>query len=281
MINVALAGDHALNLHALASLFHALPGIRVVSISRSPATLIRNISASSAIFVPGSISGPASAPVLSSVPVHAPTPKPDSTRALATVSFTDCYPNIVLLDVNFELRPATQVINFIKKSHPAIRLIVLGLTRDEEAIARIFRSGADRYLPKNSDPLILEHAIREIATAPSSAPASVPSAASPAPAITTIPAACNAVSDQRPLADREPDYNPAFSTWPTVTDTEYRYFKLAISDVSNEDIRKKLQICESSYTRLMQQTYDRFNVRSRDGLAVALFKQRWLVRDDL
>jgi DNA-binding NarL/FixJ family response regulator len=278
MINVALAGDFALNLHALASLFHPLPGIRVVSISRNPALLVRTLTApapapSTSAAAPAtsapapSASTPApsasasassaSAPALSASTVAsavfasaAPAPAFGSATLLDS-SATPVYPHVVLLDVNFELRPATQVITFIKNSHPNIRLIVLGLTRDEEAIARLFRAGADRYLPKNADPRLLEQAIREVV-------------------------ACDAesFSHATPTA-------PAFSPWPTITDTEYRYFKLAISDVSNEDIRKKLRICESSYTRLVQQTYDRFNVRSRDGLAVALFKQRWLVRDDL
>jgi len=49
--------------------------------------------------------------------------------------------------------------------------------------------------------------------------------------------------------------------------------------MSNDDIRRKLRVSESYYTRLTGQVYRRFNVRSRDGLTVALFKHRWLVQD--
>jgi len=252
MINVALAGDFALNLHALASLFHPLPGIRVVSISRNPASLVRALSASgpaSAASARESLSIPAAALQSPSAAAADPAAAPVlGSASLLDSSSVPVYPQVVLLDVNFELRPATQVITFIKESHPTIRLIVLGLTRDEEAIDLLFRAGADRHLPKNADPLLLEQAIREVV-------------------------ACDITPSTQTA--------PAFSTWPTVTDAEYRYYKLAISDVSNADIRKTLRICDSCYTRLVQQTYDRFNVRSRDGLAVALFRQRWWVRDDL
>lgn len=204
MINIALAGDHALNLHALASLFSSLLDFRITSISRNVQMLSYSISTSGG----GS------------------------------------YPRIVVLDVNFELRPALEVIRFIRKAHSDMAVIVLGLTSDEKAITKLFRSGADRYLPKNVDPDVLEHSIRNVAV------------------------------DAAP-AERQDDPLPA------ITEMEYRYFRLAISDVSNEDIRKRLKICESSYIRLVGQAYRRFNVRSRDGLAVALFKHRWMVRDDL
>lgn len=216
MINIALAGDHALNLHALASLFSSLLDFRITSISRNVHMLSHSLGASGG----GS------------------------------------YPRIVVLDVNFELRPAVEVIRFIKKAHSDMAVIVLGLTSDEKAIAKLFRSGADRYLPKNVDPDVLEHSIRNVAveTPPAVAPIGNGAESPAAPGDTPLPA---------------------------ITEMEYRYFRLAISDVTNEDIRKRLKICESSYIRLVGQAYRRFNVRSRDGLAVALFKHRWMVRDDL
>lgn len=220
MINIALAGDHALNLHALASLFSSLLDIRITSISRNVRTLRDSI---------GSSGG-------------------------------GSYPRIVVLDVNFELRPAIEVIRFIKKAHSDISVIVLGLTRDEKAITKLFRTGADHYLPKNVDPAVLEHSIRNAATA--SLPTETPA----------DPPAVNASQRPGPQGD---------APLPAVTEMEYRYFRLAISDVSNEDIRHRLNICESSYVRLVGQAYRRFNVRSRDGLAMALFKHRWMVRDDL
>lgn len=202
MINVALAGDHALNLHALSSLLNLSTEIQVTAICN-----LRMLS-----------------------------------RRLDAV-----FPDVVILDVNFELRPVMEAIRLLKTGRSSPGVIVLGLTRDEEAIGRLLEMGADRYVAKDADPEVLLNNICEMSVG------------------------CAGDRQER----------PAYPAWPVVTDTEYRYFRLAITELSNDVIRQKLNICQSSFERLVMQIYRRFNVRSRDGLAVALFRNRWLVRDDL
>jgi DNA-binding NarL/FixJ family response regulator len=206
MINVALAGDHALNLHALASLFDPCSDIRMISIYRSLRML--NLA----------------------------------------VGEGALYPDVLVLDVNFELRPVVEAISRVKAARSSTRVIVLGLTRDEEAIGRMLQMGADHYLPKNIHAETLVETIR--------------------------------MMSERDLAGSSCG-SPGYSVWPIVTDMEYRFLRLALSEVSNDEIRRKLKICESSFNRMVKQVYRRFEVQSRDGLAVALFRRRWIVRDDL
>jgi len=110
-INLALVGDHALNLYALASLLHSSTGLQVISICKDLRTLQQALESPAA----GSS------------------------------------PDVVVLDVNFELRPAMQIIRAVRTAHPGVGLVVLGLTRDKEAILRLMQLGAHRYIPKNSD----------------------------------------------------------------------------------------------------------------------------------
>jgi DNA-binding NarL/FixJ family response regulator len=223
-INIALVGDHALNLHALATLLVQPGDFQVVSISRNIRLLDRSISSSA----------------------------------------KESYPHIVILDVNFELHPAMEIIAFVRKAHPEVSLAVLGLTRDAEAIGRLLQMGASGYIPKNTDARQLEETIRRIVRE----------------------GGCTAcVREQEPSSmqgaeGRGPD-RPAFAAWPPVTETEHRYFRMAMSESSNEEIRRALRLCESSFVRLVGQLYRRFGVRSRDGLVLALFRNRLVVRDDL
>jgi len=232
-MNVALVGDHALNLHALAYLFHQSDNIRVTTISKT-CQWIRQLTASP------------------------PTP----------------FPDVIILDMHFQLRPTIQAIEAIKHAHPPARIIVLSLTRDAEATGRLLHAGAERCLPKNADPQELITALHSpTRTTPLPPPAGATALPSPAREITT--------ANGHPTAGTRTNQPFQFTAWPPFTELEYRYFLLAASDASNEDIRSRLNLCESSYAQMTGKVHRRFDVRTRDGLVVALFQHRLLVRDDV
>jgi len=220
-INIALAGDHALNLHALASLLGQQNSFRIISISK------------------------------------------DVTRLSSSIAFggQEKYPQIVLLDINFDLFLAAGIISFLKASHPDIHIVALGLTKDRAAVQRIHTMGADSYLPKNSSPEELEKVLRQVAQ----------------PGKNTMPQSVG----QPATADPVESNDTAIAAWPPVTPTERRYFRLAMSEASHQDIRRSLKLCESTFTRLVTALYRRFGVSSRDGLVLALYRNRFMIMDDL
>jgi DNA-binding NarL/FixJ family response regulator len=216
IINVALAGDYALNLHALATLLPKQRGFRVVSINRD----VRELEHSLAFGGAGE------------------------------------YPAIVLLDINFDLHRAAGFISFLKSRCPAIRLAALGLTRDREAILRLLQLGVDCYIPKNSDPEQLVEVLRKLACNGDC----------------TTPLMEQAVGGPEPAA---------VGAWPAVTVSERRFFRLAMSEASDDDIRRRMNLCQSTFTQLAAKVYRLFGVRSRDGLVLALYRNRFMIMDDL
>lgn len=231
-INIALAGDHALNLHALASLLSHQNSFRITSFSKNVTQLSSNIT----------LAGPGG------------------------------YPHIVLLDINFDLFLPAGIISFLKAAHPDIRIVALGLTKDRAAVLRILYLGADSYLPKNSDPRELEEILTQIAgnagntTSDRHHPGRPPAAHQPGP--------------QDTASKTGPD-DTVIAAWPPVTPTERRYFRLAMSEASHQDIRRTLKLPESTFTQLVTALYRRFGVRSRDGLVLALYRNRFMIMDDL
>jgi len=207
-LNIALAGDHALNLHALASLLGQHGGFRVTSISKNASQLNNSIA----------------------------------------LGGREQYPQVVLLDINFDLHLAVGIISFLRTTHPDIRIAALGITKDHAAILRLRQMGIDSYIPKNSDPEDLEKVLRQI-TDTIKTPATTP---------------------QQDL-----------KAWPSVTPTERRYFRLAMSEASHQDIRRTLKLPESTFTRLVKAVYRRFGVSTRDGLVLALYRSRFMIMDDL
>jgi DNA-binding NarL/FixJ family response regulator len=216
-IHIGLAGDHALNLHALATLLRQPNDFRIVSISRN----IRELSNS------------------------------------FSLSPADLIPHLVLLDINFDLHRAAGTISWLKGSQPAVRIVALGLTKDPVAIRRILQMGVDRYLAKNSQPEELEAVLRQTAR----------EGHCPTP---PMQEASGSSIDPAPLVSH-----------PALTEIQRRYFRLAMSEKPNEEIRKALKLTESAFFRLVEQVYRYFGVRSRDGLVLALYRNRFIIRDDL
>jgi len=221
VIHIALAGDHALNLHALATLLRQESGFRVVSISKD----VRELESS--IILGGA----------------------------------EKYPAVVLLDINFDLHRAAGFISYLKAGFPPIRLAALGLTRDREAILRLLQLGVDCYIPKNSDPEQLEDILRKLAR---NASYTTP----------LMEQAFGGIGDggPRPVAT---------SAWPAITVSQRRFFRLAMSEASDEDIRRRMNLCKSTFSQLAAKVYSLFGVRSRDGLVLALYRNRFLILDDL
>lgn len=221
IINVALAGDHALNLHALATLLPQQRGFRVVSISRDVRELEHRIAFGGACE----------------------------------------YPTIVLLDINFDLHRAVGFVSFLRSRCPAIRLAALGLTRDREAILRLLQLGVDCYIPKNSDPEQLVEVLRKLA----------------------YNGDCTTPLMEQAFSGTACGGNgPAVvGDWPAVTVSERRFFRLAMSEASDDDIRRRMNLCQSTFAQLAAKVYRLFGVRSRDGLVLALYRNRFMIMDDL
>jgi DNA-binding NarL/FixJ family response regulator len=224
MINIALAGDHALNLHALATLLQQQSGFRIVSISKDAGQLSSSL----------------------------------------TLGGKDHYPHLVLLDINFDLHRSAGMISFLKGTHPTIRLAALGLTRDRAAILRLQQMGVDSYIPKNSDPDQLEHTLKQI----------------------VLKGHCDIALPEQGFDDSmagmaAKEGAATLTAWPSVTTNERRFFRLAMSEASNEDIRRRMKLCESTFERLVAKVYRHFGVSSRNGLVLALYRNRFVIMDDL
>lgn len=217
-LNIALAGDHALNLHALSSLLGQHSGFRILSINKDVSQLSNNI----------------------------------------VLGGQERYPHIVLLDINFDLYLAAGIIGFLKTAHPTIRVAALGITKDRAAIQRLQQMGVDSYIPKNSDPEHLEQVLRQMAR----------------------PRKGDAAVAQQAVGQPVPN-TASLKAWPSVTPTERRYFRLAMSEASHQDIRRTLKLPESTFTRLVKAVYRRFGVSTRDGLVLALYRSRFMIMDDL
>lgn len=72
-------------------------------------------------------------------------------------------PDVLLLDVNMPGMKAIQVLKEVKRLLPACRVLVLTAYGDSGTVLGMLKGGADGYLLKDEDPLVIHEAIRAVA----------------------------------------------------------------------------------------------------------------------
>ncbi|HEV9037770.1 MAG TPA: response regulator [Puia sp.] len=239
-IHVALVGDHALNLHALAFLLREQRGFRVVSISR------------------------------------------DVTQLRGSLEFAgkEFHPHVVLIDTNFDLHRAGVIISFLGRSHPEIRVAALGLTNDRRAIRCLLQMGLHGYIAKNSDPNKLESMLRRLAAGEGETDAGKADMAS----MTSVQDRGSVIGQMRGNLAPEGESDAgglSVQGWPAVTVMERRYFRLTMAEAPEEDIRRSMRLPQSEFGRLVAGIHRQFGVRSSHGLVLALYRNRFIVMDDI
>ncbi|WP_432411064.1 response regulator [Rasiella sp. SM2506] len=71
-------------------------------------------------------------------------------------------PDIVLLDINMPVMDGFETAQWIKETHPYIKILVLSMEDDEASIIKMIHKGAKGYLLKDTQPEMLKLAIDEI-----------------------------------------------------------------------------------------------------------------------
>lgn len=71
-------------------------------------------------------------------------------------------PDVVLLDINMPEMDGFATANWIKNNAPDIRVLILSMLDNDNAIIKMLQSGAKGYILKDSKPDILRNALRDV-----------------------------------------------------------------------------------------------------------------------
>ncbi|HTF04018.1 MAG TPA: response regulator transcription factor [Bacteroidia bacterium] len=68
-------------------------------------------------------------------------------------------PDIILLDINMPVMNGFETAEWLRKSHPEVRVLAVSMNDDEESVINMIRAGAHGYVLKDIGPLDLEKAL--------------------------------------------------------------------------------------------------------------------------
>jgi len=71
-------------------------------------------------------------------------------------------PDVVLLDINMPEMDGFQTANWIRNNAPKIKVLILSMLDNDDAIIKMLRNGAKGYILKDSKPDVLKNALRDV-----------------------------------------------------------------------------------------------------------------------
>ena len=158
------------------------------------------------------------------------------------LKIAEVLPDIVIMDISMPTFDGYEAIDVIKKKWPDLNVLVLTMHKHEFAIIKMFRSGANGYLLKNSSPKVLQSAIQSILE-------------------TGIYFSEVATGK---LYSRLQHSNII----PSLSEKEIQLLKLCHTDLTYKEIADKMGLSERSVAGHRTSLFEKMGVNSRAGLVV-------------
>ena len=151
-------------------------------------------------------------------------------------------PDIVVMDISMPTWDGYVTLDTIRKKWPEMKVLILSMHKHELAIIKMFRSGANGYLLKNSSPKELQKAILSILET----------------GLYFSEVASGNLYGRLQHSD----------VMPTLSEIEIQLLKLCHTDLTYKEIADKMDITERSVAGYRGNLFEKLEVNSRAGLVV-------------
>lgn len=145
-------------------------------------------------------------------------------------------PNLILLDYNLPNSYGGQSLALIKETFPEAIVVIISGEESHEIIHAMIESGAAGYIPKSSEPKLLEHALNLVL----------------AGGVYLPPQAFDTMGRRIQVADTK-----------ALTDRQIQVLKCAVSGKANKVIARELDIAEGTVKSHLSSAYEAMGVKNR------------------
>lgn len=155
-------------------------------------------------------------------------------------------PDICILDINMPEKNGYETLAEIRELWPDMKILALSMYDNEHGIIRMYKSGANGYLLKDSNPKKLEEALKAIYQYDFYH--------------------SELISSEAYRALRSKKKNDQYL--PKITDKELEFLALCATDLTYKEMAEKMYLSPRTVERYSEVLYEKLNVRSRSGLVL-------------
>jgi len=171
-------------------------------------------------------------------------------------------PDIILLDINMKEMDGFETAAWLREHYPAVKILVLSMYENENAIIRMMRSGARGYVLKDIRKQELEQALAALVTKGYYYTEMITG---------KLIHAINILNDEKS--------GPAMKDLVSLNKREIEFLKLACTESTYKDIADKMCLSIHTVDGYRDGLFDKLNVKSRIGLVLYAIKNKIVLMD--
>jgi two-component system, NarL family, invasion response regulator UvrY len=170
-------------------------------------------------------------------------------------------PDIMIVDINMPVMNGFLTVEWLKKMKPDVKIMILTMHSAPDMVVKMIKLGVDAYLTKNSPSAEIYAGLTALADNKSYY----------SPDITEkiIQSLKQGGSKSENL-----DYNQIIKIWYDLTEKEKEVVKLFCTELTYTEIANKSNISNRAIESYRVNLFDKFNVKTRVGMAVLAVKNR-------
>ncbi len=169
----------------------------------------------------------------------------------------DVAPDIVLLDINMKKMDGFETAEWLKEHHPDIKILVLSMYENENAIIRMLKYGARGYVLKDIRKKELEQALSSLVTKGYYYTEMITG---------KLIHVINSMDEVKP--------GQSIRDLVSLNQREIEFLRLACTELTYKDIAEKMHLSVHTIDGYRDALFEKLHVRSRIGLAVYAIKNK-------
>lgn len=162
-------------------------------------------------------------------------------------------PDIVLLDINMPKKDGYETALWLKRNHPAVKVLALSMYDDENAIIRMLKNGARGYILKDAEPEELKAALASVLAKGFHYSDMVTNRL--IHTINTLDEPENETKSLLGLAEKE-----------------IEFLKLASTEMTYKEIAERMKLSPRTIDGYREALFEKLNVKNRVGLVLFAIK---------